>query len=445
MCIKISRVPKSALLLLVFLLTACGLLGGESNDPAATPTAMLPTPADTPSIFQLPTPNGETLVASSAGHTLTFWTTPEISPRSGVAGGDILAGQLAAFREAHPDLQLNVTFKSVTGTGNTLSYLRSGRGVAPSILPDLVLLPTDQLAQAAAEQLIVPLDNLLPPEMIEELYPAARSLAQVNGRTVGYPFALTNLQHVIYNPTVITGTLPVTWQTLEAHPTATFAFPAAGVEGGELALQLYLAAGGQLTDSNNRPMLEVEPLLVVLNLLSQGRNSGFIVPQSSNALTLEDAWRLYEEGSAAVVETKAAFYLSRRDTAAIGGQVGPIPGPNGPVLPLVRGWAWAISAQDPARQALAVELLTWLAAAPNLGDWSWQSRNLPARRTAFEQWPADDPYINFLQIQLEQAIPYPSAANSTMMTALNAAVYDVISLGQSPQVAAEEAAEALRE
>jgi ABC-type glycerol-3-phosphate transport system substrate-binding protein len=384
-------------------------------------------------------------VVSTASHTLTFWTTPEISPRSGVAGGDILAGQLAAFREAHPDVQLDVAFKATTGTGSTLSYLRSGRGVAPSILPDLVLLPTDQLAQAAADQLIVPLDNLLPPEMIEDLYPAARSMAQVDGQTVGYPFALTNLQHASYNPAIITDTLPVTWPALEAHPMATFAFPAAGAEGGELALQLYLAAGGQLTDSANQPTLQVEPLLLVLNLLSQGRNSGLIVPQSNNALTLEDVWRLFEEGSAAVVETKASFYLSRRDTALIGSQVGPIPGPDGPVTPLVRGWAWAISAQEPAQQALAVELLTWLAAGPNLGDWSWQSRNLPARRLAFEQWPADDGYINFLQIQLEQAIPYPAAANSTVMTALNAAVYDVISLGQSPQVAAEEAAAAVQE
>jgi ABC-type glycerol-3-phosphate transport system substrate-binding protein len=444
MCMKFPRVGRVALLLFLFVLTGCGLLGDDPADPAATPTALLPTPADTPSIPQLPTPDGEAVVVSTPSHTLTLWTTPDISPRSGVAGGGILAGQLAAFREAHPDLQLNVAFKVATGTGNTLSYLRNGQEVAPSILPDLVLLPADQLAQAAAEQLIVPLDNLLPREMIDDLYPAARTLAQVNGQTVGYPFALTNLQHASYNPAVITDTLPLTWQALEAHPTATFAFPAGGSEGGELALQLYLAAGGELTNSANEPMLEVETLASVLNLLGQGRSSGLVVPQSSNAISLEDVWRIFEEGNATVVETKAAYYLGIRDTALVSSQVGPVPGPNGPVTPLLRGWAWAISTQDPVRQALAVELLTWLAAAPNLGDWSWQSRNLPARRSAFEQWPADDAYITFLQIQLEQAVPYPAAADLTMITALQGAVYDVIFLSESPQVAAEGAATVVR-
>lgn len=427
------------------LLTACGFLGDSPDDPAATPTAMVPTPADTPAAVQVATPDGETAEVAPSGLSLTFWTIPDISPRSGVPGGDILAGQLSAFRESHPDLQVNVAFKAANGPASTLGYLRSGRGVAPAILPDLVLLSTDQLAQAAAEQLIYPLDNLLPAEMFEDLYPAARSLSQVNGQTVGYPFALTNLQHVIYNPAVITDSLPVTWPELDAHPTATFAFPAAGVEGAELVLQFYLAAGGQLVDSANQPMLEVETLSFVLNLLSQGRSNGLILLQSSNAVSLEDAWQLFQEGSATVVETKVSFYLAERDSALIRGEVEPIPGPTGPVTALVRGWAWAISTPDPARQALAVELLSWLASPANLGDWSYQNRSLPGRRAAFQQWPADDAYISFLQGQLEQAIPFPTAANSTMMTALSAAVYDVISLAQSPQVAAETAAAAVRQ
>ncbi len=90
-----------------------------------------------------------------------------------------------------------------------------------------------------------------------------------------------------------------------------------------------------------------------------------------------------------------------------------------------------------------MELLTLLVSEPNFGNWSYQSKVLPAQRQAFLQWPANDPYAAFLQQELERAQAYPVSANDTIMNVLGNAVFDVISLAQSPQAAAQEAVTSL--
>jgi hypothetical protein len=72
-----------------------------------------------------------------------------------------------------------------------------------------------------------------------------------------------------------------------------------------------------------------------------------------------------------------------------------------------------------------------------------EAQMLPSRRSAFEKWE-NDPYTTFLRLWLERALPFPEAANSDVMTALGTAVFDVITLAKSPQVAAEEAAASLQ-
>jgi ABC-type glycerol-3-phosphate transport system substrate-binding protein len=293
------------------------------------------------------------------------------------------------------------------------------------------------------EQLIYPLNNLVPAEMMADLFPAAQTMAQPGDTVLGYPYLLTHLQHLAYNGSVITASVPLTWERLITHPTASYIFPAAGADGAELALHLYLAAGGALTDAADQPYLDVATLAEALNILSQGRASGLISLQSSNVVTVDEAWQIYQTGAANMAQTRASFFLVAR-AAAPTSSYGPLPGPGGALTPLVRSWSWTITTADPERQALAAELLAWLASASNLGELSVQSNFLPARRAAYEQWPAGDPYIAFLRQQSEAATPFPVNASSPIMAALSAAVFDVISLAQSPQAAAEEAAAALR-
>ena len=80
-----------------------------------------------------------------------------------------LAIQMTEFDTTHPDVNLTVSTKKITEQGGTLNYLRSGRSVAPDILPDVVVLPASQLATAVDEELVFPLDSLID---TEGFYPA---------------------------------------------------------------------------------------------------------------------------------------------------------------------------------------------------------------------------------------------------------------------------------
>lgn len=427
-------------------LVGCGLLN-EGSDPnaTATPTVFIsPTPALTPSPDGTASTNGEATLSTPAPDLLTLrlWTTEEISPRSEVRGGPVLVEQLNAFDAAHPELALDVQLKAVTGQGGVLNYLRTGRTVAPTILPDVVLLQASQLAAATQEGLIYPLNDLIAPELVDDLYPAAANLSRVNNALMGYPFFLTGLEHLAYNSTAITTTFPITWTGLMTQPEAAFVFPAASQSGSRLLLQLYLAAGGTLTNEAGQPNLQVEPLTQALNLINRGRQTGTLLLESDNLTTNAEAWQLFQTGPANVVPTSARNFLDNR-SFVLNSQYAALPGPNGPLVPLVDGWVWVITTPDPLRQVLAAELISWLVSDATMGEWSMVTAQLPARRGAFAFWTLETPYQEFLQNQLELAQPFPAAANNTILTALGNALFVVIDGSKTPEVAASEAVAAV--
>jgi ABC-type glycerol-3-phosphate transport system substrate-binding protein len=425
----------------ILLLTACDLISEKTADePPLTSVPEIPTPANTPVLASTPA-TAPPLAPPSRSITLTVWTVPEFSSASEAAGSSVLIDQVNAFDQSHPDLSVVVEAKTVADQGGALNYLRTGRNVAPDILPDVLLLPTDQLVEAARQQLIFPLEDLGDTEGQGDLFAAAQELVTVEGSIYGYPVGLTNLQHLVYNSSVITETLTTSWNQLLDNAPGTLAFAAAGPPGAELTLQFYLANGGTLQTESGQTTLELEPLTAALTSIVEGRSAGLINPDSGNAISAEQAWRIFTNTPDAMVQTDARFYFWRQAEGETDGlRVAPLAGPDGALNPLVSGWAWTLTTPDPARQALAVELVTWLASPQNVGEWTLENGVLPASDAAFEFWPEDDPFVQFLRRQLALARPFPSAANNAVMTSLAAATSDVVLQLSTPEAAAAEVA-----
>ena len=239
---------------ILFTTLVLGLVGcnGQTTTDATT------TPSTTEAAAELPTAPppidlGENTAANtqpltdlpSAKFTLRVWMTTEINDLVTTPGGDLLATQLQAFDDNHPDVNLDVQVKSVVAQGGSLSYLRTGRAIAPNAMPDVIMLPSSELITARNEALIYPLDTLM---TTNGLYPAARELGIVEDVLYGYPFALTDFNHFVYNGNVITDELPNSWSALIVQERAQAAFAAAGQQGAALAIQLYYAQGGALLD-----------------------------------------------------------------------------------------------------------------------------------------------------------------------------------------------------
>ena len=438
---KIILLAMAAAVLISVTVTGCTIFEGGVGESPATATVSVPTPGSTPTPVDVEQAQA-TEVAPPPLVTLNIWFVEEVSPQNDTPDGTILAEQLAAYDTGRLNLTLNVETKSPSGQGGTLSYLRTGRGVAPSVLPDLVVLPTDLLATAAEENLIFSLDELVSQEMRDDLFPAASALSQIDGQVVGYPFVLWNLTHMVSRSEVFGEGTPTTWDEMLEVDDATFIFPGAGIPGAEMVLQLYLTAGGKLTDETGQATLEVEPLVEALSHFTRGRIRGHVPLQSSNMTTFEQSWEAYRSDLANVVQTDSEQFLGERgadlDSSAAG-----LPGSDAQLAPLLRGWAYAVSTPDPERQVLVAELLGWLVEGSNLGEWSLAAMRLPARRSAFEQWPLEDEYIAFLLEELENAQAFPNMADKMIVDALGDALFDVLTLAKTPQAAAEDAAAAL--
>ncbi len=432
---RVQKVSYFLMLLVVLVgFTACGLTNGADEpetEPQVTPEPA--TPSETfdadfpPPIENIPTPTPEVIE-------LKVWIPPEIAERT-PEGAQALSRQLQAFDSENPNLTVNLQTKQARGDGGILNYLRTGRGIAPSVLPDVIVLPTELLSAAGNENLIFPLDDQLDAADLDPLYPAASQLSRQGENILGYPFALNSLPHLVYNSNVLGETLPLTWERLISNPERRLVMGGGGSDGALLTLQFYLDAGGNLEDEIGQPVLELEPLTAALNNLEEGRNSGFIVPQSSTVSSEDQAWQVFLGGGASIVRTSSNHFLGQV-TTGLPIEYTVTPGVDRSLTPLVSGWAWAVSTADERRSELATDLVRHMVTEPNLTVWSQESDILPARQDALNAWTRDESYVQFIEQELDNAQALPVAESSKLLTVLGDAAFQVLAGTESAQSAA---------
>jgi ABC-type glycerol-3-phosphate transport system substrate-binding protein len=265
-------------------------------------------------------------------------------------------------------------------------------------------------------------------------------------RLYGYPFAVGGLSHLIYRPSVVTDTVSMNWTAFISDTNHTLVLPADSRDGALFTLQFYLAEGGALVNEAGQPDLEVEPLARALEQIALGKPN---LLQSRQLKTLDEAWQYYQTGLSDFVWTRADHVLAqaaRTGSAAPAGQAySRVPGPDGALTPLITSWSWAITASDPARQALAAELIQSLTEPEALAAWSRSSQFLPAQRQATSVLAATDGYYRFVGGELERAEAMPLSESSRLLDALGEALFQTLSTETPPGIIAEQVVAALRQ
>lgn len=427
-------------LLSFLLLSACDLL--NNGETAVDTIITAPDTAATPAVTAVAVQPDSAIPITTTQETphLTVWLPSEIA-LSTEESATVLADQIFAFSRTHADLTINVEQKPVSGQGGILKYLRTGQNVAPKILPDVIALPFSQLPAAAEEGLIVPLDDLVDPAVLDAFFSTAVSQVQPADQLLGLPFMLTNLPHLTYNSSMITETISLTWSEFISDTNGSFLFPASGTDGAMLTLHLYLAAGGRVADETGRAALQAEPLAKALDQILAGRNTGFISPESNSLMASDVARQALTTGTASII-----YGLTDKTLSGLESEIplgfAPLPGEDGSLPALVDGWAWAVTSSNPAARATAIELIATLTNGSELGLWSVAANRLPAREDAFAAWPTDA-YTTFVQQELAHSQPLPQAVTNEMLMVLENAIFKVLTGELSPADAALAAAAAL--
>lgn len=427
---KIFRnlILTASLFLCCVALSACELIEGTTQQQAVLPTVIVPTPVDTPEPDQVEAvvANAEEGSVRDSSRAITIWVLPEQSIDVESPEGALFAQQIADFESSHPDLDLSVEQKGIIGQGSMLDYFSSASVVAPNILPDLVLIPDDMLPRFVEAGIVTPLDELISEQDLADLYPVIDEITVFDNQRMGYPHSLSGLTHAAYNSAVYSSTLPSRLDQLFDLPLKP-SFPATSQEGADLLFQLYLDEGGQIYNEEGAIAFESTPLLVGLRRIQALRNSETIARNSSEIANREEMWIDYKSGnSSLILTTSDRFLVEYQETSNL--SFGQFPGSINGITPMVDGWVWAVTTADPVRQALAVELISWLANGSNMGSTTVLSERLPARSGAFEFWPnPDDEYIIFLDSELNRAIQRPELLDSNVGSVLQDAMLTLFS------------------
>jgi multiple sugar transport system substrate-binding protein len=332
--------------------------------------------------------------------------------------------------------------KNESGKGSVSDYLCTTNQAAPSVLPDLVVLDTVDLAQVARTDIIVPLDGLLSPSLVDDLLPGAYAAGTVDGALMGIPFEM-DVEHLIYNTNKVSST-PIVWTDVISANT-TYVFPAKGTNGlvNDSFLIQYLALGGRLQDDEGRPFLDEQALQAVLEYYRQGVEADVIPPEVLAVGSPDEVWPDYVAAQVGMAHVNSHRFL--RDKSVLGStEFASIPTRDGIPLTIGRGRSLAIVTREPDRQAAAAQLIEWLMATDNNVAWSQATSYLPTRRAAFVLIGDDNPYWFFLQHQLEVAVPLPAFPEYDQIgRVLQQAVIEVLSEEATPEEAAASAVDAI--
>jgi multiple sugar transport system substrate-binding protein len=358
-----------------------------------------------------------------------------------LTNGQILLREATLFEDDHPDVDIQFVLKQPYGKGGILDFLLATQTVVPALLPDLVFIDVDELGTAVQSGVVQPLDDLIPSELSDDLYPFARNASLYGGQLYGLQY-FVDVDHLAYNAGRL-AVPPRSWPGVLTSPDS-YLFPAGGQAGlvNDSFLIQYLAARSwPADDDTDDAFLELGSLTAVLQFYQDGVTRGVFPLDILSIQTTDDCWRSYLAGEAVVSQVSAHRYLSERD-AAQSTAVAPIPAINGAAPPLSRGWALALVASDPARESLAVDFMRQLYSPQVNAAWTAAAGYLPTRQSALDNWNQEDPYTAFADQMLQTARPRPRLANYTQMAAaLQRAVTNVINGDATPEEAAAQAIE----
>lgn len=434
---------KILAVVVVMALAGCALFQpadntGDSGEITESPTPAASPPADsTPDVDDGSDTGGETLPEGEV--VLTVWTAAAHAPSSETDSGQVLLEQLSNFDQAQPDIRVQVLVKSASGPGSTLSYLRSAPSAAPDILPDLVLLDRSTLLQAANEGLVVPLGDLVSPELVNRLYPVAQELGTVSEQVMGIPYVL-QMTHTVYRETLFEQQ-PVSFSDVLDSPVP-FVFPAGTIgDVSRVLLGQYLSMGGTLTDEEGAPYLDAAVLASLLTFYDEARDLRVVDPILFQLNDANDSWVQFRDRQAGYAAVLSTTYLGdSADLRSVG--LAWIPTQSGEPFAMVSGWLWAVTTTEPGRQAAAMALVNYLMDEALQGAYTQAAGWLPSQAGALAVWGANDRYASFGDSLLQQSVVLPDpAVRSSIGTAMQNALEDVLLNGISPVSAANSAAQ----
>ncbi len=346
----------------------------------------------------------------------------------------VLEGTISEFEERY-GATVEIIVKPKSGTGGLYDSLLKTKDAAPAVLPDLMALPYDDAFQAGTKGLLQPLDDLLPTQISEDLYPFAQNLARVEESWLTLPF-VADIEHLAFRTSALSEP-PVNWSVV-MESNASYVFPAGGPEAvlPDALLLHYLSA----VEEGSDPIRNEQAVRQTLAFYEAAYTQDIVDEATIQASRPHETWERALQGEVAMAHTTAHLWLNDQEQAATL-HYGPVPTADSSPRYIADGLAYVVISGDPAKQEVLARLLEALMEPEMLATWSQSERGLPSRRAALALWPASA-YTAFANEALEIADLRPQLVEDLdFVRSLHRAVLDVLSGKADAATAAQTAIE----
>ncbi len=402
-----------------FVLGACAVLS-----PAPTSTPLSATETAQPEI-------PPTEASAPQGETILLWLAPAFEPQ--MPAGQLLSARLAAFEAENPNVRISIRIKPVSGQGGLMAALEAAAVAAPASVPDLLTLAAGDLQHAAETGVIMPFPEDLIQTEDDGWYDFALPPSRYEGVSYGLPFA-GEVEVLAYRKDQYPDP-PRSWETILAEP-RTLIFPAADPRA-RFILALYLGSGGELTDENGQPALDVTVVEQVLTFLANARSSS-VLPLAIRQYTSPlETWTELKANRSASAMAPMADFLREGDSQTMAAVA--LPTRTGQGIGLAHTWSWTMTESDPQRQELILDLAAWLSEPAFAGTLTSALGYLPTSQAVLSAWPEDGAVALASSLVTITKTEPDQRLQDAINPALIAAVEAVLSLGEEPAFAAQAA------
>lgn len=316
--------------------------------------------------------------------------------------------------------------------GSVVHRLNLTREVAPSALPDLMLMRRDELIRAASSGLLQPIDGWVPTTTSAGMADEILAMGQYNQVLYGLPYLL-EVQHMLYSPTHFEDQLISFEDIISTNTPVLFpAKPRVGSVISEVLMVEYLSAGGNFIGVDGLPTLKEDALRSVLHFFAAGLEANIFSPTLLQYAYPTDYWDSIEPDTVSLVSSQQ--FWRQRSGLSSELAVLPILTPSGQPYLLVDGWVWVLIAQDDAARAEAQRFISWIMATDKLVDIAQALQLIPSQQRA--QRVLDDTYVEALTLILASGVVVIETPTNESAAALQVAFEAVLNGGDPVEATA---------
>jgi hypothetical protein len=331
--------------------------------------------------------------------TLILWVPDDFAVNSGEQVQKLLIDRLDAFEIDHPGISIDLRFKNVKQKENMMDLLNTANRVAPSVLPDVILLNRSDMETAAIKGLLVPFENFPPSGEIQGIFAGFETPGKLQGSTFGIPAAGDGLfvidkkfdgEQLPAWKDILSSSLKIGMNLNDPNATVFIA--------------LYLSAGGELTDENGKPHIDQAIFTQLLTFIRETRIQSAFPDWSLLASDWTEVSKRFENGES---DMEINWYSSTIKNGLDQYRYHALPGLSDSSATKLSGWYWSIANPALDRPSIRMELLSFLSKPVFASPWSNIAGYLPVSN---QEWPIFGSSSTEMQAVLDSAKPVPDTS-----------------------------------